>query len=65
MTIFTLRTFGLLGRGIWTKVLPGLHSGSCLQMLSLSPEEQVCGDSEELRSDVMERRRGGWLSNSE
>ena len=37
----TLRTLGLLGKGILTRVFLGLHSGSCLQMLVLSPEEQL------------------------
>ena len=49
-----------------TRVFLGLHSGSCLQMLVLSPEEQVCGvTEEEERSDVTDSMRGGWVRSSE
>ena len=62
----TLRTLGLVGKGILTRVFLGLHSGSCLQMLILSPEEQVCGvTEEEERSDVTDSMRGGWVRSSE
>ena len=42
----------------------GLHSGSCLQMLVLSPGEHVCGGEGE-RSEVMDSNRGGWVRSSE
>ena len=49
-----------------TRVFLGLHSGSCLQMLVLSPEEQVCGGTEEEESsDVIDSMSGGWVSSSE
>ena len=64
--IRTLRTLGLFGRGILTRVFLGLHSGSCLQMLVLSPGEQVCrGEGEGERSEVMDSNRGGWVRSSE
>ena len=56
----------MLGRGTLTRVFLGLHSGSCLQILVLSPEEQVWGvTEEEERSDVMDSMRGGWVRSSE
>lgn len=64
--LHTLRTFGLFGRGILTRVFLGLHSGSCFQMLVLSPEPQVCGVAGEGDwSELRESMRGGWVRSSE